>query len=335
MGTLLNEIDEFTNRVKVPNPFEPVRAGDGIGVLYTIEGVDFNGNMDFTGLVTGARVRCIGGASHTLDVTVSGTDITIQPATDGAGVILSTAAQVLTKYLTVAAATTLATLTIPGTGLSLVGLNSNFLPLTNSVFGSIRPALRALTNRTRYLFNGTLLATKTFKGLFIDGTGNVNVPTPVAGEGIASAAWRAGLVASQNLRHEPARLKALNVGTGAGDGNPPSGTALHNELRAKTMMKSCGTVITNGAGAIATQDGANFVADINSGKIRITFADGFADTFYSVTLGVEGSVFAKPSIFWEFINSNSFFIVAQNNGTDVDPATVAFRVGFHVLGTQA
>mgnify|MGYP003480685253 FL=1 len=81
MGTTLTPVSSF-DAVVCPNPGEPVRAGGGIGTKITIAGVTIDGELHYTGLVSGARVKHLGGASKTLAVTVAGNDVTVQLGTD-------------------------------------------------------------------------------------------------------------------------------------------------------------------------------------------------------------------------------------------------------------
>jgi len=176
MSTILTEVSTFTPTVITPNPGEPIKASDTIGTSYLIAGVDFNGGVIYVGKNPNVRVRHLGGISMALAVTVLGDDITVQLATDGTGNVLSTANQVVTAFNLVVAATTRATATVQGTGTSIAGIMTGFMKIGDDTFGSIRPALQSLANRTRYLFNkviGMLFGTLTFKSLKVDGTGDL------------------------------------------------------------------------------------------------------------------------------------------------------------------
>lgn len=151
MGTRLNENASYDS-VLSPNPLEPVRAGAGetIGsAAYTIQGINVNGDLNYTPQVIGVRIKHLGGISMALGVTVAGSDITVQLATDGSGNVTSTANAVKTAYDAVAAAVALAVVQVGGTGAGLACVFSSFMPLTDDAFGSVRPALQALTNRDK------------------------------------------------------------------------------------------------------------------------------------------------------------------------------------------
>ena len=176
MSTILTEVSTFTPTVITPNPGEPIKASDTIGTSYLIAGVDFNGGVIYVGKNPNVRVRHLGGISMALAVTVLGDDITVQLATDGTGNVLSTANQVVIAFNLVVAATDRATATAQGTGASIAGIMTSFMKIGDDTFGSIRPALQSLANRTRYLFNkviGMLFGTLTFKSLKVDGTGDL------------------------------------------------------------------------------------------------------------------------------------------------------------------
>ena len=176
MSTILTEVSTFTPTVITPNPGEPIKASDTIGTSYLIAGVDFNGGVIYVGKNPNVRVRHLGGMSMALAVTVLGDDITVQLATDGTGNVLSTANQVVIAFNLVVAATDRATATAQGTGASIAGIMTSFMKIGDDTFGSIRPALQSLANRTRYLFNkviGMLFGTLTFKSLKVDGTGDL------------------------------------------------------------------------------------------------------------------------------------------------------------------
>lgn len=188
MSTILTEVSTFTPTVITPNPGEPIKASDTIGTSYLIAGVDFNGGVIYVGKNPNVRVRHLGGMSMALAVTVLGDDITVQLATDGTGNVLSTANQVVIAFNLVVAATDRATATAQGTGASIAGIMTNFMKIGDDTFGSIRPALQSLANRTRYLFKKVidmLFGTITFKSIRVDGTGDLAAVTS-AGDIVAS-----------------------------------------------------------------------------------------------------------------------------------------------------
>lgn len=194
MPTILAEANTFDN-VKSPNPGEPGRAGGGVGIAETIEGDngDVNGGVTYTALLSGVRVRHLGGISQTLGCTHVGNDITVQLGTDAMGVVTSDANDV--KAEVDADAGALVSTTVTGTGAGLAGINTFWVQLANGILGSIRTGLQNLTNRTKFLYTkvyGLLLGTLTVKSLRADGTGD-NAAVPVAGQIRASNGfWASG-----------------------------------------------------------------------------------------------------------------------------------------------
>ena len=151
MPSTIVEVTNYDASISVPNPGEPVRAAGATGVPITLAGADGNGGLTFSALVTGATVVMLGGTSQTLAVTVSGLAITIQLGTNGGGSVTSTAAQVVTAYNLVTAATSLATISYTGTGASAAAATSGTVQLAQGAAGSIRPAEQSFANRTNYL----------------------------------------------------------------------------------------------------------------------------------------------------------------------------------------
>jgi hypothetical protein len=92
--------------------------------------VDGNDKLTYTAVsytkATGEAVTVthLGGVSQTLAVTVAGSAITIQLATDGGSVVTSTAANVKTAYDLVPAAVALATVAFEGNGSGLAGVKA-------------------------------------------------------------------------------------------------------------------------------------------------------------------------------------------------------------------
>lgn len=332
MGTILIPTDTF-DAVVSPNPFEPVRASGAVGVSYRIAGLDSNGGVIYTPIAAGVRVKHLGGIGTALGVTVAGTDITVQLATTAAGAITSTANAVVTAVM--AAASTIVTATAEGTGLGLAGVFTNFMPLTDDPFGSVRPPFQALTNQCTYLRNGVILGTRTVRKLHADGTGDV-ASAATNGEVWATNAFQSNVTASQGIRMTQARLAWRNTGIGANDANPSSSTALLNELRALTLPKCWGIVQTDGAGNIVNVDGASFTATLATGHILITMATPMANNFYSVITSLDDSIAtpARPTHWWRFVSTTQFYLIAQNNFVDINPATTASKMSFAVFGRQ-
>lgn len=331
MGTILTPTDSF-DAVVSPNPFEPVRASGALGVSYMIAGLDANGGVIYTANATGVRIRHLGGISMTLAVTVSGNDITVQLGTSAGGAITSTANNVVAA---VNAATILVTATAQGTGLGLAGVFTNFMPLTDDPFGSVRPPFQSLTNQSTWLRNGVVLGTRTVAKLHADGAG-ANASAAANGEVLANNAVQVALTASQGTRLEPARVRWRNTGVGAGDANPASTVALLNELRALNIPKCYGSVETDGAGNIANVDGASFNASLAGGHILITMATAMANNFYTVVTSIDDSVGSpvKPTHWWRFISTTQFYLIAQNNFVDINPSATPLKMTFAVFGRQ-
>jgi len=342
MGTVLLEQDQFDATIVCPNPLEPVSAADGPSRRYGIPAPALAGTVTYLPLLEGARVRHLGGVNKTLDVTVSGNDITVQLATDGLGNVTSTANDVVAKYITVLAATNLATAIafVPGT--SPAGVHSDWLPLLNTIsdaYGSVRPGFQALTNRSRYFYNSIILGTRSVKSLYADATGAVAVSTP-AGEVWGVNAVQAGAAGVQRLRSEPHRFKWLSTGTGITDANPPPSQALANDLRAKGIVKAQGTIITNGTGGITLFNALSCSVDIAGGHLRVTMLTPMADTNYNIAVGMDDSIigtggaYIRPGVNYRVISTTQFLLPTYNSTVYLDPASSAYRVSFIVTGQQ-
>ncbi len=150
MGTTITGSPSWTS-VTSPNPAEPVRAGAGLGSPIVLAGANVNGGVSYTALVAGVRVRQLGGIGGTLAVSVAGLDITVQLGTDGAGVVTSTAADVVIAINGEPAAAALVTVASTGTGMGLAGVWSGWTPIGESSLGSVRTPLQALLNRSEWL----------------------------------------------------------------------------------------------------------------------------------------------------------------------------------------
>ena len=332
MGTILTPLDIFSE-VGSPNPLESIRAGGVEGSAYAIAGLDSNGGVIYTSVTGFPRVRHLGGVSKILAVTVSVNDITVQLGTNAGGAVTSNANAVVAAVL---GATTLVSATVQGTGAGIAGINENFMPLADDPFGSIRPGLQALTNRTTWLRNGVVKGTRTLAKVHIDAVGEV-ASLAAAGELLADNAVQVERTANQGLRAEPARIKWRNVGVTAADGNPPSTTPLINELRPTNIIKAEGYLSTDGAGNISVLSGSNIASVTISGtdRIVVTMASPMLTTAYCVVANVI-NVGTVPFITGCTPSSTTvFFIDARSNaGAAAGFATNQFLITFHVTGRQ-
>ena len=341
MGTRLNENASYDS-VLSPNPLEPVRAGAGetIGsAAYTIQGINVNGDLNYTPQVIGVRIKHLGGISMALGVTVAGSDITVQLATDGSGNVTSTANAVKTAYDAVAAAVALAVVQVGGTGAGLAGVFSSFMPLTDDAFGSVRPALQALTNRDKYLRSVILAGTphsRSFKSIYVNGVGD-NIVTPTAGEVFATSANQVGISGLLNSRQEPQRFCFKDVGAIGTTGNPTNTVALKNEIRPSLTCKAWGRVVTDNAGNFVSVSGNNFTPSFSGGDIQITFASPMDHNTYAHLANYGASTafgLLSPHAFAHSPSINSFLITVQNAGVTVNCSTTAVIVVFQVFAYQ-
>lgn len=333
MGTILKEQDIF-NPLRCPNPEEPVTASDIFGSSYEIGAPTIDGRVSYTPVVTNVRVRHLGGISKVLAVTVLGSDITVQVGTDGLGQPTSRGIDLVAAFNAVTSATNLASVLPEGTGLGLVGIWENWLPLGDGLgddLGSVRPGFQCAANRTHYLREGTLRGKRTFKSLVVDATGEVAVVAPESGVIQASSALRVNLPGSEGPQIEYNRTVYRNVTAAS---NPANTVALKNELRPLTYPKSFGTIITNGMGGFSVVEGASFTAAIVALTIEITLLTPFDNPYYHVSPSIEGSSLLKPTTFWKYISNNKFALVVQENLNELNPNLAIFRVGFSAWGKQ-
>jgi hypothetical protein len=154
--TTLDDVKDYTRGVITEQEFN-VLAGAGTGVtcvsgaqgVYTIEpGIDDNDAVTYTSVAYSTdalniTVRHLGGASKTFGITVAGTAITVQLATNGSSVVLSTAKAVSDAVNAHAGASALVTASYEGTGLGQAGVETaNALAggatVTPGEIGSIR-----------------------------------------------------------------------------------------------------------------------------------------------------------------------------------------------------
>lgn len=337
MGTTLTPVSSF-DAVVCPNPGEPVRAGGGIGTKITIAGVTIDGELHYTGLVSGARVKHLGGASKTLAVTVAGNDVTVQLGTDAGSNVTSTATDVVNKILTVPAALALLSVTAGGTGLGTPTV-VDWVKLGAGPVGSIRISLQALLNRTKYIYDKIILGLLSFKSLTIDTTGETAV-TPTPGQGTADI-WQTGNSLSEGGKFTTSGIKFRNV---TALGNPAGTTALNNDLRPINITKAWGIVETTGGGGIVIRDSCSTTNAVVSGlAIKITMATPMESTYYvpNITLHnhpdpMTTPVISKLNVKAQILNASQFNIAIYDSTTAmaVDPGVTKVLVSYSVDGRQ-
>ena len=335
MGTTLTPVSSF-DAVVCPNPGEVIRAGGGIGTTITIRGVTLDGDLTYTGLVLGARVKHLGGASKTLAVTVAGNDVTVQLGTDAGSNVTSTATAVVNKILTVPAALALLSVTAEGTGLGTPTV-VDWVALGLGPVGSIRISLQALLNRTKYIYDKIIFGLLSFKSLTIDTTGET-VVTPTPGQGTADV-WQTGNSLAEGGRFTTSAIKFRNV---TALGNPAGTTALNNDLRPINITKAWGLLSTNGTGGITVLDSCSTSSAIiipGNGVIKVTMATPMASVYYvpNVTLHYSSAtdiykLNAKPQI----LNASEFYINVYDStsATPIDVSTKSLIVSYSVNGRQ-
>ena len=153
MGSIINAADTFDDKIVVPVPGEPIRAGGGVQTPEDItgNGGDINGTVTYTGLVPFVRIRHVNlGNSQTLLATVTGNDISVRLATSNVGVVTSTANAVVAEVIAKAAG--LVDAVVRGTGAGLAGVK-DWVQISAGAIGSVYPMEQSLTNRTLFLKN--------------------------------------------------------------------------------------------------------------------------------------------------------------------------------------
>ena len=150
MGTVLYETAQFDEEIVCPNPGEPVKAGGGVITPVTISGSSIQGDVQYSAIVPGVTIEQKGGISMALGITVVGLSITVQLQTDAFGLVLSTANDVATLVNSTAASRILVSAIALNTGVGTAGV-SGIVKLSDGIFGSVRPPIQSLTNRTRAL----------------------------------------------------------------------------------------------------------------------------------------------------------------------------------------
>lgn len=332
MGTPLTPVDSFDSVIS-PNPGEPVRASGAAGSIYVFVGADNNGTLIYTPNAGNVRVRQLGGVSQTLAVTVVGGDITVQLGTNAGGAVTSRGIDVANAFNAVGAATTLASITTAGTGLGLAAIWSNFMSLTDDPIGSVRPPLQSLTNNTYWLKHGVVEGARTVTSGHASGTGG-NASAALSGEFLANVAFQSALSAVEGIRLESYRLIFRHTGNTGVNSNPPRSTSLKNELRALTLNKCFGTVITDGTGGFSVLEGSGYSAAIAGGQIVITMLTAMDDANYTVTNTIDLGSFVKPTSAAKVLSATQFQLRGQENLLDINPATTVVRYMFNVLGRQ-
>ena len=334
MGTTLTPVSSF-DAVVCPNPGEVARAGGGIGTKITIAGVTIDGELHYTGLVSGARVKHLGGASKTLAVTVAGNDVLVQLGTDAASNVTSTATDVVNKILTVPAALALLNVTAGGTGLGTPTV-VDWVKLGSGPVGSIRISLQALLNRTKYIYDKIIFGLLSFKSLTIDTTGET-VVTPTPGQGTADV-WQTGNSLAEGGRFTTSGLKFRNV---TALGNPAGTTALNNDLRPINITKAWGFLEASG-GVLTVRDSCSTATAVISGlAIRVTMATPMTSIYYVPNVNLHYSplttpAIAKLNIKTNILSTSQFEIIVYDGTTSiaVDPAATTLIVSYSVDGRQ-
>jgi hypothetical protein len=144
---------------------------------------------------------------------------------------------------------------------------------------------------------------------------------------------------------EPGSVRWTN--TAPGRGNPPSATALLNEIRALTTPKLWARVLTDGAGAVDVKDGANIFTCTRQPNdvLRFGFSAGMANAHYGVTFsGCALDSGGNPHTNFYMIDGDlnpAFFDVhcgtfkdGPDGGTVIDPMAWRVHLMVHVFGRQ-
>lgn len=150
MGTALYESGQFDKYVICPNPGEPVRAGGTVLYPVTISGATIQGDVQYSALIQNVTIEHKGGISMVFGISVLGTAITVQLQTDAMGNVLSTASTVSTAVNANPLVSPLVSAVALNGGTGIAGI-SGVIKLSDGIFGSVRPPLQSLTNRTRSL----------------------------------------------------------------------------------------------------------------------------------------------------------------------------------------
>jgi len=119
--------------------------------------------------------------------------------------------------------------------------------------------------------------------------------------------------------------------------NPANSTAPSvNELRAKNIPKSWGTVTTNGGGGVSVDDGFNCTATINGTAIRITFPTPMTNANYAPVVTAQYNAAAYVANVNSANKTTGYFeiVIVNMAGAVQNPAVDALVVHFHVHGAQ-
>lgn len=158
------------------------------------------------------------------------------------------------------------------------------------------------------------------------------------GQALIDSLVSVGLAGAERLLHGATRLTWAMTSTGASGSNPPQGTSVKNQLRAKNTPKCSAFVRMSAPGVISSFDGYGIQSvSINGGDSRlidIVFTDAFDNANY--TLRTSGAATALVAYYIAEIvasrSSTATQVVAINTATglQIDFAAVAasFSIGF-------
>lgn len=151
---------------------------------------------------------------------------------------------------------------------------------------------------------------------------------------------RIGLSPAQRVEIGNHVLRFLATGTGGADANPPQGTSIKNQLRAKNLVKANAFIEMQAANVISSFDGNGVATAVISGgtAIKITFVDAFADTRYSITTS---DVYQAAGVRYEIqeltylrTTTECFFAALSSAGSVVDFTATPVSFSFTVVGKQ-
>lgn len=162
---------------------------------------------------------------------------------------------------------------------------------------------------------------RTIKSLHIDGTGGA-ASSALAGYCKASTAVLVQTGANVHLLTPTAMNVSDGVsqldysqaslgftGTAASGANPAKTSGINNRLYALNIPKAGGIVTTDGGGGTNNIDGMNIasLSIVGGTALRITFADGFANTTYWVTGGAARHATATTLYMWKVTAKNAAY----------------------------
>lgn len=350
MGTIITDpvSPGYPQQVRVPDPLEFVRAGGGVGTPVTIDGQDGNGGVVYTGKDPLARIRQRPGAS--LSVTVAGKDVDVVygPA-DTAGDIEAAVNADAGAFALLGSLGT-------GTGAGLAGDSGGWVPLAPGSRGSVRPAFKALVERTAYVkgkVQGLVSGILTLAGAVIDGTGDQSVP-PDAGkvqvgsggtvrvvlDGItgfveAAAAYLSGDLIVDNTGSNRAELNSFGLRLRGANAQPAYNAAGQtNRLTAMNFPKAWVLVATAG-GTPNIEAGYNIASvTLGTNYIDVTFKEPMSSGKYTVSVGGDDADDPNRHLYWSCTLGNrqaaKVRIALKNN-----PLTAtALTIDVTVMGPQ-